>query len=552
MRKRKSGARVGFSNERFLEQMASLTGISPEGEYGRLTPLVLTDLGAARGSLLVRELFSKYDDNSESPEKENTTWKKFHLAELICKETNRTFPRRFNTDRFWREVYHRIARVLKEFSWDECHRGMDFGPGATTRLPRKRSSAAYKYSGIPESTLGNAVLATCAIRMEPLWIQSVGFNPKAPNDLVKVVPGNCVIVVPKNYKTGRTIAKEPDMNIYVQKGIGSVIRRRLKSVGVNLNDQTRNQCAACEGSLLGELATIDLSMASDTLSYEVVSALLPNSWWWALEQSRSPVGVLPSGDRVVYQKFSSMGNGYTFELETLIFWAIAQCVCSAPTEMDNRILVYGDDIVVPSDKAEAVMERLREAGFTPNPDKTFHQGPYRESCGKHYFSGYDITPFYVRKPVKALDRLFLVHNNVYRWSARTGVDSSSVLTGLKGLAPAKWREPRLPDGFGDGAFVGAVDELRLDPHPYGWESWQVDALQVSQDLLCDDLPMGQLIASLKQLTSNVTKTSFRAGIAPQQRETLQSDLREHNSGLPVKEGQYRQITLQIPRRSLAS
>jgi hypothetical protein len=547
MRKRKTSARLGFSNEKYLGLMSESVGIVPAGLLGRETVLDLTDLASARGTLLFRELYSKYDDGKPSPEKEQMTWKKFHAAESSCEETNARFPTRFRTDRFWREVYHRIRGVLKEFSWDECYRGMDFGPGATTRLPRKRSSAAYKYSGVPESTSGNATLATCIINMEPLWKQSVLSRGEGPGDLVKIVSGNRVIVVPKNYKTDRTIAKEPCMNIYVQKGLGRMIRRRLKRVGVDLDDQTRNQRAAREGSITGGLATIDLSMASDTLAFEVVSYLLPNEWWYALEQCRSPFGVLPSGDQLRYQKFSSMGNGFTFELETLIFWAIAQTVCSKPDERDSRVLVYGDDIVVPTDQAVTVCQRLVEAGFTPNPDKTFSSGPYRESCGKHYFQGFDITPFYVRRPVQTLDRLFLVHNNVYRWMGRTAVDLSSVLTRLKELAPARWREPRLPDGFGDGAFIGAVDDIHLDSHPHGWECWQVKALQVSQDELCDDLPFGQLIASLKQLTRAVNPPIERN--LPFRGKPL--GVVEHSSGLPSKEGQYREITLVIPRRTQA-
>jgi hypothetical protein len=539
-RKRRISAGFGFSNQRFLETLASLTGISPVGDYGRDTPLDLSSLENARGSLLLREAFSKYDDGKPSPEKEAKTWKRFHEAEDLCRDSNLQISRTFKYSPFWRAVAMRVKEALGEFSWDECYKHFAFGPGATTRLTRANAAAAYKYSGKPESTSGNTVLASCVIRMNPLWTQSALLSGEDPGDLVKVVCGNSIIAVPKNFKTNRTIAKEPCMNIYIQKGIGSVIRRRLKRVGIDLNTQVRNQEAAREGSLSGALATIDLSMASDTLAFELVSFLLPNDWWWALEQSRSPVGVLPSGEVLTYQKFSSMGNGYTFELETLIFWCICQEVCCANNinETDCRVLVYGDDIVVPSDKAEAVLNRLFQAGFKPNTDKTFISGPYRESCGKHYFLGHDITPFYVRKPVQMLHRLFLVHNNLFRFSERTGVDVTSALTRLKALAPAKWRNPRLPDGYGDGAFIGAVDELRLDSHPHGWECWVIRALQVSQDLLCDDLPFGQFIASLRAMDVEVNSPfERRFGIS------------EHLSGLPVRAGSYRENDLVIERHT---
>lgn len=562
-RKRRSRATIplGFSNDKLLELLSTLTGISPEGILGRETPLDFSSLEAARGSVMLRELFSKYDDGKPSAEKEATTWDRFQEAEEQCSRTNQSFYEIACGDPFWVCVRRRLWDALGKFDWDEAAKFFAFGPGATTRLTRGESFAAYKYSGIPESTSGNAGLATCAIRMVPLWNQSVQLSAETlgASGLVSVVPGNSIIAVPKNYKTNRTIAKEPCMNIYIQKGIGRVIRSRLHRVGVDLNDQTRNQRAALQGSLTGELATVDLSMASDTLAYEVVSWLLPNDWWYALEQCRSPIGVLPSGKMINYQKFSSMGNGYTFELESLIFWAICQQVCRPNiNETDSSVCVFGDDLIIPSIHYDALVKRLSEAGFTPNMKKSFSSGPYRESCGKHYFQGSDVTPFYVRKPVQELDRLFLVHNNVYRWGERTGVDVSELLVQIRSLAPAKWRIPRLPDGYGDGAFIGPVDTLRLDSHPYGWEYWQIKALTRSSVELEGDLPVGQLIASLK--ATSARKVQVQADVFSRLRgkqvvrlpEYLERPyLDETLSGLPVREGRYREIEILIPQHPLA-
>jgi hypothetical protein len=551
---------LGFSNARFLELLSPLLGITPVGELGRDTPLDFSSLEAARGSLLLREIFSKYDDGKPSEEKSSTTWKRFHEAEGQCQSTNKSFYDTACRDPFWISVRRRLWDALGTFDWDECARFFAFGPGATTRLTRSESFAAYKYSGIPESTSGNAGLATCAIRMVPLWNQSVQSSAETlgVTGLVSVVPGNSIIAVPKNFKTDRTIAKEPCMNIYIQKGIGRVIRNRLNRVGVDLNDQTRNQRAALQGSITGELATVDLTMASDTLSYEVVSWLLPNDWWFALEQCRSPVGVLPSGEIVNYQKFSSMGNGYTFELESLIFWAICQQVCRPNiNETDLSVCVYGDDLVIPSVHYDQLVERLAQAGFTPNLKKSFASGPYRESCGKHYFQGSDITPFYVRKPVQELDRLFLVHNNVHRWGQRTEVEVLPLLKQLRELAPAKWRQPRLPDGYGDGAFIGFVDELQMDSHPHGWEYWQCKALTRSSVELEGELPVGQLIASLK--ASSARKVIVRGEVFSRLRGKRVTRLTEYSElhhldetlpGLPARVGRYREITILIPRHPL--
>lgn len=551
-RKRRKSAKIGFSNEKFLELLSDLTGIQPVGDLGRETPLDFSTLASARGSLLMREVFSKFDDGKPSEAKEEMTWKRFRDAEQSCQTANERIKRwSIYRDLFWRMVAARIRDALGRFDWDECARRFGHGPGSTTRLTRAERYAAYKFSGIPECTPGNARLASVAIAMVPLWKQSVSLlMGESPDEFVKLVAGNRIIAVPKNYKTDRTIAKEPCMNVYVQKGIGQVIRQRLKRLKVNLDDQVRNQLAAREGSEHSTLATIDLSMASDTLPYELVHWLLPPDWVWALEQARSPRGVLPSGEVIQYQKFSSMGNGYTFELESLIFWAIAQ-ECIHPFNIDERsssVCVYGDDLVIPVEHYESVCSRLLEAGFTPNPTKSWAIGPYRESCGKHYFSGHDVTPFYVRKPVKSLDRLFLAHNNVYRWGERTNTDVSVALNKLRELAPASWRIPRLPDGFGDGAFIGAVDELQMDSHPQGWECWQVKALARTQIELSDELPIGQLVASLMH-TSTDELAARKGSISDP--NLVKVGLTEAVSGLPAREGQFTEINLCIPRYSPA-
>jgi hypothetical protein len=283
---------------------------------------------------------------------------------------------------------------------------------------------------------------------------------------VKIVDGNRIVTVPKNYKVDRTIAIEPDMNIYVQKGIGGVIRGRLRGIGVNLDDQTKNQRLARVGSLSGRLATIDLSMASDCISRAIVEKLIRSDWLTALGQCRSPFGVLPSGEKIFYQKYSSMGNGYTFELETLIFLSLAYAWARIHGEDVDRITVYGDDIIVPSTMAEGFCGLLSWCGFTPNTKKSYWTGPFRESCGKHYFQGYDITPFYVKEYDRGLLSLFKLHNQIWRYVDRCvwlGPDRRRALLEvcqwLRSYAPAEWRKPLIVDGFGDGCFVGYFDEV---------------------------------------------------------------------------------------------
>jgi hypothetical protein len=214
------------------------------------------------------------------------------------------------------------------------------------------------------------------------------------SQMAVVVAGNRVTTVPKNAKTDRVIAIEPDWNMFFQRGIGGAIRHRLRSrLGILRPDSQKvHQDLAREGSLTGRLATIDLQSASDSVSLALVEALLPPAWFTALYITRSHQGEV-GGKTVLYEKISSMGNGYTFELETLIFWALTRACCDATA----TVSVYGDDIICPSSAADQVIDLLTQCGFTTNAKKTFLSGPFRESCGGHYHNGHEVTPPYFKE-----------------------------------------------------------------------------------------------------------------------------------------------------------
>lgn len=417
-------------------------------------------------SYLFSEMLSKYDDQKQDSSRKENARKRFWEGEEMCFWTNL----RFSQSHIWisenypelEEARLRILGLLgPQPPLEEISRGFGFGPGSSTRLPKRKGDACYKYSAEAEVTPNTLSLAVAAISCNPIWKQM--FAPGEEYN-IPVVWGNRVTTVAKNYKTDRTIAVEPCMNMYVQKGIGSVFRRRLKRVGIDLDDQTPNQVAAKDLSN----ATIDFSMASDTVSQGIVGYLLPPGWVDLIDSARSEIGVLEDGSLHRYSKVSSMGNGFTFELETLIFWALAlSCV---PKDLHNRVRVYGDDVLVPRECAVHFLEVTSFCGFKPNEKKSFWEGPFRESCGKHFHSGHDITPFYVKSPVKKLTDLFLVHNQLWRWrrqvsellSLHEHAAIDKILKSLRNLAPSKWRKPALPDGYGDDAFIGSFAECSPD------------------------------------------------------------------------------------------
>jgi hypothetical protein len=168
--------------------------------------------------------------------------------------------------------------------------------------------------------------------------------------------------------------------------------------GIDLrNGQDIHRQVACEASKDGHLATIDLSNASDTVSYNLVKLLLPAKWFHLLDSLRSPFTLI-NGKWVKLEKFSSMGNGFTFELETLLFLAISLVAVRQKTiPVRGSVLVYGDDIIVPSTSAKNVIEFLKFLGFTPNEKKTFSEGWFRESCGGDYFRGAAVRPHFLKE-----------------------------------------------------------------------------------------------------------------------------------------------------------
>jgi hypothetical protein len=264
--------------------------------------------------------------------------------------------------------------------------------------------------------------------------------------------------VPKTAKTHRAIVVEPTLNGFVQLGIGDIIATRLRGVGVDIRDQTRNQRLAREGSLSGALATLDLSSASDTIAVELVKDLLPMDWFNLLWSARTSK-VECEGVVVRMQKFSSMGNGFTFPLETLIFYAMA---CAVAEEFDlpsSSVSVYGDDIIVPTVMFRDLCETLVCFGFTPNASKSFADGPFRESCGADYLSGVAIRPFYVKGPLAGFD-VFRLHNQFVRVG-----DAEIAELILRYIDPSLRRFG--PDGYGDGHLLGDFDKTPLH-RERGW------------------------------------------------------------------------------------
>jgi len=209
-----------------------------------------------------------------------------------------------------------------------------------------------------------------------------------------------VVLVPKDSRGPRLISCEPVDYQWIQQGLGQAIVDWLEANpitkwNIHFTDQVPNQCGALLGSKTGRYATLDLKEASDRISLSLVRLLFPEHLLRCLESCRTSATELPNGDIQKLKKFAPMGSSLCFPVLATVVWAIL--TASAPDE-DTResILVYGDDVIVPTAFAEDAMKRLESFGLLVNRDKSCTSGLFRESCGTDAFKGVNVTPVRLR------------------------------------------------------------------------------------------------------------------------------------------------------------
>ncbi len=229
--------------------------------------------------------------------------------------------------------------------------------------------------------------------------------------------------VRKTRDISRSICTEPSLNMFVQLGLGAILTDRLKSYfGIDLEDQpVKNRELARSGSLGSLVSTIDLEGASDSVSLGLCEALLPTWVFEILVAMRSRSTILPDGTSVPLWMVSSMGNGFTFPLQTIIFAAVVRAVHRYHSVSDEGAFgVFGDDIVCHSSCYRHVCRLLNLLGFVVNSEKSYHVGPFRESCGADFFRGVDVRGVYCKTLLSPQAR-YVVINRLTEWSARTGI-----------------------------------------------------------------------------------------------------------------------------------
>jgi len=253
--------------------------------------------------------------------------------------------------------------------------------------------------------------------------------------------------VPKDVKTTRTICMEPNVYMFAQQ---AVLDRLLHAIEdgparrfIDIQNQARNKELAWYGSISGEIDTIDLSSASDSVSVELVKGIFPREVLYDLLATRTSSVLTPDGKTRSVRKFAPMGSALCFPVQCLVFTAMVVYAAIQRTHgleagdgvpLDSPWLadiertvdtlfhryipvsphvngyrhrpgrrkfepaaVYGDVICVDQQLTSYVTSLLSLFGFEVNHSKSFTGSQaFRESCGGFYWNGEDVTPLYFR------------------------------------------------------------------------------------------------------------------------------------------------------------
>jgi hypothetical protein len=345
-----------------------------------------------------------------TPERERAAFDGY----IQCEKEVRANDAKLNSSH--RDEFSRIARMLFAGAFTTVDRKIyngemspvKHGPGSTA--DKLSSNAKFQLRSWPERLeYGNFPFGEFNL---PNWSYY-----DVLDDVHLLEPGSevpvKVISVPKTLKTPRIIGMEPAAMQYAQQSVLPLILNALNEVDylssmLGFDDQEPNQLMAREGSLCGDLATLDLSEASDRVSNQHVRLLLDRHQHLsdAVDACRSRKADVPGHGVQRLAKFASMGSALCFPFEamvflTVIFLGIQKSLNTSLTLKDVKSLkgsvrVYGDDIIVPVDHVSSVVDMLHTFGYVVNVSKSFWNGKFRESCGKEYYDGHDVSIVKVR------------------------------------------------------------------------------------------------------------------------------------------------------------
>lgn len=297
-----------------------------------------------------------------------------------------------------------IQSLLGELELEDWFPLCAHGPNATLGVKKENSYADKKAQAL------DGTLPAIALHKEYLrWNNHLGayLEPMLNGKTIEYecVSGSKLSFVPKKFDSLRTMMIEPTINQFFQQGLGRLISKRLKERGdIDLDNQAdvhRDLVRLITANNL-DIATIDWSQASDRIWLSLVQRLLPSDWFAAIQDVRSPYcSYKGPGDKLpsMYEitMCGSMGCGFTFPLQTLVFLCVIRALAREGGHSEF-VSVFGDDCICDSSLREDIEWFAGEVDWKLNSDKSFFDGPFRESCGVDSYRGEDCRPFFIQRP----------------------------------------------------------------------------------------------------------------------------------------------------------
>lgn len=354
-----------------------------------------------------------------------------------------------------------IGRHLRKPDFEQMADDCTFGPGTTIGTGRSvTEKISEPGAGISVSAALQPFAGVVLTRYFPGWAKHLAFGGLHEGNLTHEERSGFIRFnipeadekfssVGKDWSKNRPICVPATLNGFFQSSIGRELERVAARMGNPItaagdidDPQSINRALALQASKDGELATIDFSEASDRVSTKLVEWCFgalgygsdPNvtnphaiRWFKLMDLTRAKTVSIGPGEYLELERFSAMGNGFTFPLMTIILTAIARFSCNEVGADPRKVRCFGDDVLLPTSAVDTFLRVTEYLGMKPNRNKTFSDGYFRESCGMDAFHGIQVTPFRVtfeEESIHDLDTIVSMANGLYRRSVGGSCPSS--------------------------------------------------------------------------------------------------------------------------------
>lgn len=323
-----------------------------------------------------------------------------------------------------REAKHLCFRALGCFDkievFEQCHHG----PNSTVGIENKKAYLGTKYLTFVGSDDCQELFAEY-LRWDSTLGNELGTMLPDPNRMgVVTCDSSTLMFVDKSWKSRRAITPQPNLMLFFQLGTGAVLAERLKTAfGIDI--QTQQECHRhlvrfASAHPDAGICTLDWSEASNRIWLWLCEAILPKDWFDWFLSIRTPTTSY-KGNLYDLPFIGEMGNGFTFPLQTLLFYLVLRSIARTDNIPDGEFVsVFGDDCIVDAGILPGVRKFASMVGWTLNEEKTFVEGWFRESCGADCYAGEGCRPFMVRRPERRFSKSYLrawsysVYNGIQR------------------------------------------------------------------------------------------------------------------------------------------